>query len=652
MMLLVTACRVRALSKHEILGSALFRYAIQLLILFAILAGPLAAIPAQAAYNLLTNGDFETPVMPTLNGNNLQGSSWSSWTSGNQLNPIHVNGAGYTSGPDNAYSGVQYMDVAGSGTLQQNFVITSTQTIYFGAAFANRETALSAYTPSTNSIYIFSSASALMATSSFASLTKAMGDEVWVPVSGSVTLPPGTYTFFINLGDYAHVDAAYVKTTTVKVQKITDFGVGGPFTFTQTNLASNPASITTTATGTLTPTSPTPVSATTLGTDVTITEANNIAFVLQSFSCSDANSAFTGNPASFGSAYGLAYLIPSWAIVPGADITCVFRSSKLPSITITKISNGGVGSFSFTGTNGWGTQAITTTTSGVGVTGPETFINVINVATTITETIPSAYVVTGLVCTGSNAAGTATYNVAGGSVVLSGQYFSFGDTVACTFTNTRKPTITITKVSNNGVGPFTYTGTNGWTSQTITTVASGVGVTGATQTLTTPSIATVVFESLPATYKLVSVNCTGLGSGGTATANLSSGMVTFSAAATALLANITCTFTSDKLIPSMTVVKSASTAGPVAVGTVITYTYVVRNTGNTTISNVAVGENFTGKGTAPAPMNEVLSLDVAPLSDSTDVAANNGTWSVLGPGDQLTFTAPYTVTQADIDLLQ
>ncbi len=214
------------------------------------------------------------------------------------------------------------------------------------------------------------------------------------------------------------------------------------------------------------------------------------------------------------------------------------------------------------------------------------------------------------------------------------------------------PRVTLTKVSIGGVGGFTFTGNNGWLGQTITTVTSGTAVTGATQTLSAPSTATTITETIPATFVLSSVTCTGLGSGGTATANLATGAVVFNAAATSVDANIACTFTNNKLIPSLTVVKSASTAGPVSVGTVITYTYVLRNTGNTMISNVAVGENFTGKGTAPAPSNEVLSLDVAPIGDSTDVTGNNGTWSLLAPGDQLTFTAPYTVTQSDIDLLQ
>ena len=47
------------------------------------------------------------------------------------------------------------------------------------------------------------------------------------------------------------------------------------------------------------------------------------------------------------------------------------------------------------------------------------------------------------------------------------------------------PTLTLTKISQGGVGSFTFTGTNGWASQTITTTTSPVNVSGATQTFST-----------------------------------------------------------------------------------------------------------------------------------------------------------------------
>jgi large repetitive protein len=106
------------------------------------------------------------------------------------------------------------------------------------------------------------------------------------------------------------------------------------------------------------------------------------------------------------------------------------------------------------------------------------------------------------------------------------------------------------------------------------------------------------------------------------------------------------------LNPQLTIVKSANTAGPAAVNDVITYTYAVTNTGNLTISGVTIADVHNGYGTLPVPAGETLSLDAAPLGDSTDATAGNSVWSVLAPGDKVTFTATYTVTQTDVDLLQ
>lgn len=39
-------------------------------------------------------------------------------------------------------------------------------------------------------------------------------------------------------------------------------------------------------------------------------------------------------------------------------------------------------------------------------------------------------------------------------------------------------------------------------------------------------------------------------------------------------------------------------------------------------------------------------------SGVTSIDARHGIWQSLGPGDVITFTAPYTVVQADIDNLQ
>lgn len=101
----------------------------------------------------------------------------------------------------------------------------------------------------------------------------------------------------------------------------------------------------------------------------------------------------------------------------------------------------------------------------------------------------------------------------------------------------------------------------------------------------------------------------------------------------------------------MSVIKTASPASGVKAGDVITYTYVVKNTGNVTLHGVSLVDLHNASGPAPAPKGETLT-DAAPLGDSNDATANDGVWTSLAPGDSVTFTATYTVTQHDQDTLQ
>lgn len=102
--------------------------------------------------------------------------------------------------------------------------------------------------------------------------------------------------------------------------------------------------------------------------------------------------------------------------------------------------------------------------------------------------------------------------------------------------------------------------------------------------------------------------------------------------------------------PSLTMTKSANSSGPFAVGDVITYTYTVTNNGNQIIDDVTISDSHNGSGPVPAPGNETLLTDNAPTGDSTD-SGTNGSWDILSPGDVITFTGTYTVTQSDIDNL-
>jgi large repetitive protein len=104
--------------------------------------------------------------------------------------------------------------------------------------------------------------------------------------------------------------------------------------------------------------------------------------------------------------------------------------------------------------------------------------------------------------------------------------------------------------------------------------------------------------------------------------------------------------------PAMVVTKIAVPDTNVSAGTLVTYTYTVRNSGNTTLTNVSLNDVHNGQSTPPVPTNELLTADAGTLNDSTDATPNDGVWSVLAPGDEITLTATYTLNQADVDLNQ
>lgn len=330
----------------------------------------------------------------------------------------------------------------------------------------------------------------------------------------------------------------FTKLPTLTLTAISNGGVGS-FLFTGTNGWAN-QTITTTTPGvgvsgaTQTLSSP--------GVASTFTAAAPIGYLLSGASCTGMGSGGTAI------LVGSSLTLSAAATAAGANISCTFAFTKLPTLTITAISNGGVGSFVLTGTNGWANQTITTTAPGVGVAGATQTLASPGTSTAITASLPPGYLLVGASCTGMGSGGTA--NLVGNTLSLNGAATAPGATISCTMTFTKLPTLTLAVVSNNGVGAFTFSGTNGWLNQTITTTVPGVGVSGATQTLVSAATTTSISQSAPPGFTLVAASCTGLGSGGTA--SLLGSTLTLNAAATAAGANIVCTFTNE-LPPNLSI---------------------------------------------------------------------------------------------------
>jgi uncharacterized repeat protein (TIGR01451 family) len=161
------------------------------------------------------------------------------------------------------------------------------------------------------------------------------------------------------------------------------------------------------------------------------------------------NAATAGSDGTVDGKSALFYLYPS------ANVTNVnFGIAKLPTITsrkITLVNVGGPFTFSSTNTTGAFTP-VTTTVVGTAVSAGTVSLTAANVATTLTEPAAPGFALTNIACTGLAAGGTATptynANAAGGNVVINAAATPIETNVVCTFTNTKRPTITVTKTAS------------------------------------------------------------------------------------------------------------------------------------------------------------------------------------------------------------
>ncbi len=125
----------------------------------------------------------------------------------------------------------------------------------------------------------------------------------------------------------------------------------------------------------------------------------------------------------------------------------------VPTLTIAKITMGGAGTFSFSGDNGVAAQNLTTTAPNTAVNGAAQSLAAAGTPTTLTEGAAADFTLSGIVCTGLGAGGTATPNLAARTVVLDAAATAANANITCTFTNSAHANLQITKTNTPASGP-------------------------------------------------------------------------------------------------------------------------------------------------------------------------------------------------------
>lgn len=205
-------------------------------------------------------------------------------------------------------------------------------------------------------------------------------------------------------------------------------------------------------------------------TDTTSVGSSSMANYASSIICTNSNtSSTTVLPTTSTLVKSGSPLVVSSSITPvaGDDIICTYTNNlNLPKITLKKLTRNGVGSFSYTGNNGFVTSTVTTTqdmsATSVATTASNAgqMLTATAVTTTITETLPSSWSLESASCFDNNAAlsGNPTGTVIGvlsssNTLSIDAAFIKNGADLICTFINRfNLPTISGQVFLDAGVG--------------------------------------------------------------------------------------------------------------------------------------------------------------------------------------------------------
>jgi uncharacterized repeat protein (TIGR01451 family) len=300
------------------------------------------------------------------------------------------------------------------------------------------------------------------------------------PATGGDETDPAQQVIFID-------DVTFKRSARLSIQK-TSLGSTGAFSFSISNgfTFTAPSTYNYSATGTTVTTSAPAVAtsgtANILGlvntaTTVTETVPGGWVFASSSVTCTDSNTADSGNPASFAaSVTNPAFTIAAANIRAGAILTCAVSNGKVPTVAVQKQTTGGSGGpFTFSQSN------LQTSPGAISTSAANTFTPVnpskhlvssqgSNVI--LSESTSASWVPGSVTCSDANSTVTGNTNpVATGTaptVTINSAYLIYGADITCAFTNAAAaPALNIVKaantagpVSNNQIIGYTYTITN------------------------------------------------------------------------------------------------------------------------------------------------------------------------------------------------
>jgi uncharacterized repeat protein (TIGR01451 family) len=300
---------------------------------------------------------------------------------------------------------------------------------------------------------------------------------------------------------------------------------------------------------------------------------------------------------------------------PGETVTCTFENEKFGSVVIVKNTVGGDGTFDFTSST-LGNFSLATASN----TASTTFSNLdVDLTYDVAETVPAGWDLTGTTCNSGE--------------TISSIDLDPGETVTCTFTNTKRGHIIVDKVTlpsgNTQSFAFTTTGT-GYNAFNLMDASAPND-----QTLVPGSY--TVTETALAGWDLTGLTCTDP-SGGTST-SMTNRKATISLAAGE---TVTCTFTNTKR-GKITIIKDAlpNDAQDFAFTSVSLGNFSLDDDSNATLTNTKTVTNLV-PGAYSVTEGAVAGWDLTGLTcNDANGNTNLGTRTAniaLDPGEEVTCT--------------